>query len=62
MRKEDVAKTQQVARLRIHVERAIRRCKEFHIFDEVISLSNMDLCSLLKCPRKIVLTEAFNNF
>lgn len=52
MRKEDVAKTQQVARLRIHVERAIRRCKEFHIFDEVISLSNMDLCSLLKMSKE----------
>lgn len=52
MRKEDVAKTQQVARLRIHVERAIRRCKESNIFDEVISLSNMDLCSLLKMSKE----------
>ncbi|XP_062619905.1 uncharacterized protein LOC134281457 [Saccostrea cucullata] len=37
--KEEVTQTQQIARLRIHVERAIRRCKEYHIFDQVIPLS-----------------------
>ena len=37
--KDEVCKTQQIARLRIHVERAIRRCKEYHIFDNVLPLS-----------------------
>lgn len=37
--KDEVSKTQTIARLRIHVERAIRRCKEYHIFDQVIPLS-----------------------
>ncbi|XP_062598414.1 uncharacterized protein LOC134259831 [Saccostrea cucullata] len=37
--KDEVSKTQQIARLRIHVERAIRRCKEYHIFDNVLPLS-----------------------
>ena len=40
--KEDVEKTQEIARLRIHVERAIRRVKEFHILDSYVPLS---LCS-----------------
>lgn len=37
--KEEVAKTHVVARLRIHIERAIRRVKEYHIFDATIPLS-----------------------
>lgn len=37
--KDEVSKTQTIARLRIHVERAIRRCKEYHIFDQAIPLS-----------------------
>ena len=37
--KEEVSETQDIARLRIHVERAIRRIKEFHIFDKVLPLS-----------------------
>lgn len=36
---EEVTATQTIARLRIHVERAIRRVKEYHIFDSVIPLS-----------------------
>ncbi len=37
--KEEVYDTQKIARLRIHVERAIRRIKEFHIFDQPIQLA-----------------------
>ena len=36
---EEVAKTHEIARLRIHVERAIRRIKEYHIFDKVVLLN-----------------------
>jgi len=35
----EVAATQNIARVRIHVERAIRRVKENHLFDRVIQLS-----------------------
>ena len=34
----DVLKTQQIASLRIHVERAINRIKSFHFWDGVVSL------------------------
>ena len=36
---EDVVKTQCIAALRIHVERAINKIKNFHIWDRVIPLS-----------------------
>ena len=36
---EDVIKTQQIASLRIHVERAINKIKKFHIWDKVVPLS-----------------------
>ena len=36
---EEVRKTQAIARLRIHVERAIRRIKEYHIFDKVLPMT-----------------------
>ena len=36
---KDETETQQVARLRIHIERAIRRIKEYQIFDKVLPLS-----------------------
>jgi hypothetical protein len=35
----DVIETQHIAAERIHVERAIRKIKEFHIFDQIIPLS-----------------------
>lgn len=31
--------THNIARMRIHVERALRRIKEYHIFDAVIPLN-----------------------
>ena len=37
--KAEVAKSHEIARLRIHVERAIRRIKEYHILDGVIPLN-----------------------
>ncbi|CAG2207149.1 unnamed protein product [Mytilus edulis] len=37
--KDEVEKTHEIARLRIHVERAIRRIKEYHLFDKVIPLN-----------------------
>ena len=36
---EDVARTQEMARLRIHVERAINQIKKFQIWDSVIPLN-----------------------
>lgn len=36
---EDVVKTQQIASLRIHIERAINKIKNFHIWDGVVPLS-----------------------
>lgn len=36
---KEVSLTHMIARLRIHIERAIRRVKEYHIFDTVIPLS-----------------------
>lgn len=37
--KDEITYTQEIARLRVHVERAIRRIKEYHIFDGVMPLS-----------------------
>ena len=39
MPSDDVVKTQEIARLRIHVERAINKIKNFHIWDSVIPLN-----------------------
>ena len=36
---QDVVQTQQIAAERIHVERAINKIKNFHIFDQIIPLS-----------------------
>lgn len=40
---EDVIKTQEIASLRIHVERAINKIKNFHIFDRVVPLHQFGL-------------------
>ena len=37
--KEDCFETMRIANVRIHVERAIRRVKGWHIFDQVLPLS-----------------------
>ena len=39
MTESDVQKTQSIAAERIHVERAINKIKNFHIFDQVIPMS-----------------------
>ncbi|XP_055999749.1 uncharacterized protein LOC125663999 [Ostrea edulis] len=44
---EDVYNTQEIAQLRIHVERSIGRVKNFHIFDGVLPLSMIPLVSKL---------------
>ena len=38
MAEEDVVRTQQIASLRIHAERAINKIKNFHIWERVVSL------------------------
>lgn len=37
--KQEVEETQTIAKLRIHIERHIRRVKEYHLFDKIIPLS-----------------------
>ena len=37
--KEETEQTQTIARLRVHVERAIRRIKEYHLFDGTLPIS-----------------------
>ena len=39
MRAQDVVKTQEIASVRIHIERAINKVKNFHIWDSVVPLS-----------------------
>lgn len=43
----DVIKTQEIASLRIHVERAINKIKNFHIFDRVVPLHQLGLVNQL---------------
>lgn len=43
MAAEDVVKTQEIASLRIHVERAINKIKNFHIWDRVVPLHQMGI-------------------
>lgn len=45
---EQVKETKKIARVRIHVERTIRRLKEFHIFDRLVFLFHL-LVQLTKC-------------
>ena len=42
MQPEDVAVTKKIAQLRVHVEQAIRRVKEFHILQKVLPSSIWD--------------------
>ena len=41
----DVVKTQEIASLRIHVERAINKIKNFRIWESVIPLSLIDIAN-----------------
>jgi len=41
MSESDVLKTQQIASLRIHIERAINKVNNFHIWDRVVPLNLM---------------------
>jgi hypothetical protein len=43
MPSEDVVSTQEIASLRIHIERAINKIKNFHIWDRVIPLHQFGL-------------------
>ena len=45
----DVVKTQEIASLRIHVERAIDKIKNFRIWESVIPLSLIDIANVTRC-------------
>ena len=61
---QDVQTTKAISSLRIHVERAIRRIKEFHFFDSDIPLSMLGsinqlytvACLLTNFPGPLILT------
>ena len=46
---EDVVKTQEIASLRIHVERAINKIKNFLIFEGVIPFSQFGIVNQMWC-------------
>ena len=45
MEPEEVIQTQQIARLRIHVERTINKIKNFNIWDRVVPLKQFGIVS-----------------
>ena len=45
---EDVVKTQEIASLRIHVECAINKIQNFHIWDGVIPLHQLGLANQMR--------------
>ena len=49
MSAEDVITTQEIASLRIHVERATNKVKNFHIFDGVIPLTHFGVVNQMWC-------------
>lgn len=51
---EDVIKTQEIASLRIHVERAINKIKNFLIFDGVIPISQFCIANQMRCVRAMI--------
>ena len=63
---EQVQETKKIAKLRIHVERAIRRIKEFHIFDSPIPLNLLGtinqlytvICLLVNFQGPMILSSA----
>ena len=40
---KEVVRTQEIASLRIHVERVINKIKNFHIWDRVVTLNQLGL-------------------
>ena len=54
MSAEDVIVTQEIASLRIHVEQAINKVKNFLTFDGVISLSLFGVVNQMWCVRHFV--------
>lgn len=54
MSAEDVIATQEIASLRIHVERAINKVKNFLIFDGVIPLSQFGVINQMWCLCNVV--------
>ena len=54
MSAEDVVKTQEIASLRIHVERAINKIKNFLIFEGVIPLSQFGIVNQMWCVRAML--------
>ena len=48
---EDVVETQEIASLRIHIERAINKIKNFHIWDKVIPLHQIALVNQMWAVR-----------
>lgn len=55
--KNEVSMTHDIARLRIHGERAIRKVKEYHIFDGVIPLN---LAPSIKQIRTVCYSDKFS--
>ena len=51
---EDVIKTQEITSLRIHVERAINKIKNFLIFDGVIPISQFCIVNQMRCVRAMI--------
>ena len=62
MSREDVARAQSIASLRIHVERAINKIKNFHIWDSVVPftlfgvVNQMCVASCFLCQNSIIST------
>ena len=46
---EEVKETKTIAKIRIHVERAIRRIKEFHLFDSMSLLGTVNQMWTVAC-------------
>ena len=49
MTPEEVVQTQQIASLRIHVERAIHKIKNFHIWDSVVPFTLFSVVNQMWC-------------
>ena len=58
---EDVVRTQEIASLRIHVERAINKIKNFHIWSKVIPLHQFGVISQMWSVCAILCNAQFNS-